>query len=385
MGGRGAHRLSPRLGRRLGRRLGAPGVVLLALAASALTACTPEAAEHATTPLDLQRSERVWDDPWIAPDNLVSPSSAYGSNGFVTREAGSRTTMYAGGQRAAARIELRAARQRGWQLHGAECTPEGILVELTRGSGLDDGALARIHARPEARRTEVDVVGLVPHHADGSWPDPGAGLSVSETCLGGGDAVFEPFIDQGEPLEGSGAEDPLDDFGGWRREQPDDDEQALVEEVQSDPWFTSNGGELSDPRLRSGDNSRFGPTARVTVPRSGITSAEAARTAIDAMKQWQLTWVSCSRGTLTATLRLRVEHGVAVARVQVSPAEQRDVVIDLTLPAVETPPLGTARSAPVLERSRCLDGTATGRRLTIEGEPVAVTNHVQPLPDERGQ
>ena len=351
-----------------------------------LAACSDDADDLASTGTDLARAERVWQDPWAAPTELAVPTFGYGSNGHVVRLAGTRETAYTGAPRAAALRETRAALAGGWSLYAAICSPHTVRAQVVRGDTLDDRALVTVEAtrKPGAAFSTVRVVALVPHHADGSWPVDAAATTPRDTCLAGGPQGELATLPD-EPTEGDAAEDGASGVG-WDRDRLTDGDRALVDEVAQDPWLASVDADLAPPSLRTGDSRRFGTFASGTVPAAEVggtggnqDAGQDVAAVVADMRDWELTWASCTTGTAAATLRLAGPDGLAVAHLQSSPATGRGVAWTVHLPMPEGPDANWVATTPALADSRCLDGSPPPRRLVVEGQPVGVPVRLQPI------
>lgn len=365
----------------MGRR--AAGLITVAVLLGGCS-LSGEGDELATSELDLERAQRAWQDPWLAPTQATAPTFRYGSDGQVDRSAGSREAGSARTPQRAARLEIEAAQRLGWELVGARCAAGEMTAWLARGDTLDDLAVGVVSATRDTAstqpRTLVTVTGLVPHHADGSAPETRPALAVRQTCIGGGGEDGSPLLDDLEPRAGDDAEAGPEDFEGWQSEELSDDEGALIEAVAADPWLRSVHGRLSEPDLRTGDNRRSGAVAAGQLPVRGSVAATLART-VRAMDGWDLTWAACTADYTLAALRLVTPHGVATAHVEASPRIPGQLEWTVRLPAAGTPPSDWVADAPALDSSRCLDPTTAAQgSLVIEGQPVSVPFRVQPMP-----
>jgi hypothetical protein len=353
-------------------------LVLLPLAGCA------DNSDLASTAVDLARAERIWQDPWVAPDELAVPTSAYGSDGHVVRLAGTRETAYAAGPRAAAARETGAALTHGWALYAATCRRGEVTVQVVRGTGTDDAALASLVAtRPPGRRwSTVQVVAVVPHHADGSWPVRDARVRPGTTCLGGGTAGQDPVSVPREPTGGDGEAAPED--VGWSRASLTDDESALIDELAADPLVDRDPGELLRPDLREGDHRRFGVhvTGEVAPDRAGRDPRGAVAAVVAGMTAWEPTWALCTpgpAGSVDVRLRRVTEHGVATARLRHDPSTGGRVAWVVRLPVPEGPVPSAVADAPALADARCLGDGPLPAGITIEGQPVSVPSRLQPV------
>ncbi len=345
------------------------------LAAALLLGGCSQDARGLPTVADYDRAERAWSDPWLAPSRASVPEAAWGSpDGHVRREAGSRTTTYTSGtpQQALDR-EVEAAEAGGWRLTGLVCGAEPTAA-LALGEGLEDGMAATLVARREGRTTvEVTVTGYVPHHLDRSWPAPEA---ADLTCpADGGDASPQGIEDTedlvlGGPLDG--ADDvPEPDVTAWQQDDLSSTEKALAEAVNGDPWVRRLelvlGGDYA-----ADDARRSAPSASTSTP---APLAEV----VEDMADWDLTWITCSRGRDTeATARLVTDDGVAVARLT---GLRRRTEVTVRLPLPEAPPPAWVADVPVLDDPPCLDDPVPGPAITVAGVPVTSVAESQPVSD----
>lgn len=326
------------------------------------------------TEVDFERAQRVWSDPWLAPDQALVPGAAWGSpDGWVTREAGIRTTDYRDSQPLVALTrEVTSALAEGWRLTGARCDGQPA-ASLVRGEGLETGTVAVARTDDLGPVTRVTVTGSVPHHLDGSWPAPADELTLADSCLSGGDAAGASVddLDRGPP------EDPPDDparpdSDEWDRESPSADEEALLDAVNADPWIATLGLSISAD-LSADDALRRAPDATLTLDGQPLTEVVAA------MSDWELTWMSCGRGRATeATARLVTDAGIAVARLT---GLSRRTEVTVTLPLPEAPAPDWVAEVPSLADPSCLPGAPRGPRIVLEGIPVATVSVSQPVAD----
>lgn len=346
--------------------LGGAGVLLLA-------GCSQDPAGLPTS-ADFSRAEQAWSDPWLAPATASVPEAGWGSpDGYVRREAGSRTTTYTSGTaQQALQREVDVARAGGWRLTGAVCGEEPTAT-LALGEGLEDGMAATVVARSEESVVEVTVTGFVPHHLDRAWP---ATPEIDALCPGDDASAEQQGVEDvddlalGPPLDG--AEDPAEpELTSWQRDARDATEQGLVDAVNADPWVSGLdlvvGGDLA-----ADDARRRAPTA-ATSTRAPLASV------VDRMSGWDLTWVACGSGRPTeATARLVTDDGVAVARLS---GVRRSTEVTVTLPIAETPSPTWVAEVPVLADPPCLDEVAVGPGYTVAGVPVSVVGQSQPVAD----
>lgn len=336
-----------------------------------LSGCSQSSAGLPTS-VDYERAQRVWSDPWLAPETASVPEAAWGSpEGYVRRQAGTRTTRYtAGTPETVLTREVLAAQERGWTLTGLSCS-EQPSASLARGDGLDSGATALVTAARDGAIIEVVASGSVPHHLDGSWPDPPADLDVPSSCLFGG--VDSELVDRSLGAPWDETPDAEGSETDWRRDAPTADEQALLDAVNADPWVRGLDVTL-DARLAADDALRRAPTASTTLP--GTTVSEV----VAEMAGWDLTWVSCGRSRATeASARLLTDDGVAVARLTGLPGRTE---VTLTLPIPETPAAEWVAEVPVLDGAACVSETPPRRgRIVVQGTPVALVGVSQPVAD----
>ncbi len=342
---------------------------LIAAGLLLLAGCSQDPAGLPTS-VDYERAERVWSDPWLAPGTASVPEAGWGSpDGYVRRDAGTRTTRYtAGSPQQALQREIASAQDAGWILTGLVC--DGLTASLARGTGLDDGAIAVLEVAAAGRGAEVVVTGYVPHHLDGSWPAPSTDPAFDGSCRNAaGQRPLADDVSLGEPFDG-GEEPAEPDTTTWQRESPSDEEQALLDAVNADPWVAGLGLVL-DSELAADDTLRRAPTADATA-----TDALLADVVAD-MAGWELTWMSCGRGRATeATARLVTDDGVAVARLTGLP-DRTDVTVTLPLP--EAPPPDWIADVPALNSPACLTSTPRHRRIVIQGTPVTTVAESQPV------
>lgn len=345
-------------------------VVLLLLA----TGCSGQPGDHYADATDVARAERVWADPWAAPRPEL-PEAGYGSNGLVSREAGSRETSYDGVDAVrAARLEVDAAVAAGWSLTGAECAPDEVRLVLTRGTeDLDTTAAAGVTVTGSA---EVRVEVAVPHHADGSWPDLGSPVRPADSCLGGGGAVPLPDVPyDGSPIDAAGADQ---DPPRWEETDPGD--EALRARVADDAWFRSTGAELSVGEPATGDRRRSAPAAEgsLTQPAADARTALAVVVGDLTAGGWETTWVSCgAQAPADATLRLVVDGRPATVRL--TAAATGTVSWQLTLPVTDGPDPAWVLDPPALRTPACLGAEPLPRGLVHEGTPVGLPRRLQPI------
>ncbi|MFW6775595.1 hypothetical protein ACOACO_15030 [Nocardioides sp. CPCC 205120] len=329
------------------RPLLAPALAL-AVAGTALSACTTAGGSGgggwgsgATYPdaTDLRRATAVWQDPWVAPTEALTAGPTSGPDA-VTRTVGHRTTGYgdapagADPDRWTVGLEVEAAVASGWRLHAVDCAEPAAYLVRGDVEDLDTLRTALVVAGTDG----VDVTAYVPHHRDGSWPDPGPVRDPATTCLSGaagagdaGDAAGLPDeldeLDEGDPFPGDGATgDDERAVPRWPADDADDaddaDVEARVAEVGADPWVAALPHDVPVPPAGDDDWRRDAPLLRERVPAEGATPAArlaatvAAVLATGTADAWAVTWVSCHPGDparpAAATLRRTGEAGTAV-------------------------------------------------------------------------
>lgn len=354
----------------------APSVLLLPLAG-----CSDQPGWSYSTQEDFERAAAVWRDPWVAPGDPGVPEAGYGAApGNVVRTAGRRTTHYdEGSTGVVARAEARAATEGGWAIVAASCSEDTTSLVLTKGSGLD-GAAATLDVTGRSGEVEVEVEAAVPHHSDGSWPQLGEPVALTDTCLGSGGSQTLPEVPlTGGPFPGpDGANTPEVDVPEWQRGELTGDEEALTEAVEADPWVASLGTTISTPELEARDVRRGSPGARGAIRVVAREPRRALAEVTDSMTGWEITWVSCGSGrSPEATGLLETAEGPAVVRLV---ASSRDVAWELQLPVPEAPAPFWLEDVPTLAYSRCLSLAAvTG--LTVEGVPAVLPSGLQPVSD----
>jgi hypothetical protein len=166
--------------------------LLLVTAALLMLAGCPAQPKAELKPNDVDRArvDRIAKDPWAAPTKTTLPRQAYGTNGWVDREAGKRRSNVPGDDSKPVMLEeVEAAIADGWLLVAVDCDPEYDSVDrvqLSRGDRLSDFARAVITLSGKGTRLDhsfnVLVQVFVPHHVDKGWPQPPA-LKPEDTCL----------------------------------------------------------------------------------------------------------------------------------------------------------------------------------------------------------
>lgn len=349
-----------------------------ALAAALLTGCSDLPGDLYADDVDLARAQAVWADPWVAPGTLSVPQAGYGSNGQVSRRAGTRTTTYAGVDASAATAqEVAGAEAQGWALVGATCGPDEVRAVLTRGgTDVDSAAVADVRAEPDDELVEVSVDAEVPHHLDDDWPDLGPAVEVADTCLAGAAGNPAPELPDGEPR---GSADDDVDQPEWSGTGPTADDEARVAALGADPWFQSLDTDVSEPDAAGGDRQRHAPSASGTLAPGPRQPLAALASAVGSMTGWQPTYAACSRPTGgVVTLRLDSDAGPIVARLEAVPGDAGAVSWAVTLPIVGGPDQSWVDQVPALEAPACL-ATPSPRQPVTEGTPVGLIGELQPL------
>ena len=255
-------------------------VVLTALLAAPLAGCsdaTPGALDSDAS--DYAAASAVWRDPWVAPTVAMAPGPGLGTDGWVTRVVGGRTTSYDVPVEPAATAELTAAAEAGWFPTSSACG--GTLSVALAGP---DGALATLVVSPSGGGSEVRVAALTPHHLDDDWSVPDA---VDRTCLDGGPSDLVELPESSEPLRT--AELPDAESVGWESDELTDDDVALREEVNAD--LESKEMAVIPPLgLNTGENWRRAPGTEASVVADGLTALGST------LEGWTLTWTACGGG-----------------------------------------------------------------------------------------
>ncbi|MDT9592069.1 hypothetical protein RDV89_03270 [Nocardioides zeae] len=291
---------------------------VLALAAATfaahLSACTvdgwgtPAAYPDAT---DLRRAAAAWTDPWLAPTEATTAGPTSGPDGLV-RTVASRTTGHGPGAEALV-VEVREAVTAGWTLHAVDCAAGTAYLVHGDPEDLDDLRVATV----EVTGGGALVTGSVPHHRDGSWPDPGPPLDPADTCRGGG-------AGDGPPDLGGAAFDGDVARGSADPEQPrwDDDVADATRErvaaVAADPWVATLP-ELAVPDAGDDDWRRDAPATGGRLDAAGPDgAARLAKAVDDALATgdgWEVTYARCVPGDpgAPAAATLRRAEPLAVA------------------------------------------------------------------------
>jgi hypothetical protein len=343
-----------------------------------LTGCSNLPGDLYADDVDLSRAQAVWADPWIAPSTLSVPEAAYGSNDQVTRQAGTRSTTYAGVDASAATAqEVAGAEEHGWSLVGVTCDPGDVRAVLAKGgTEPDTAAVAEIRAEPDDELVRVEIEAEVAHHLDDDWPDLGPAVAADDTCLSGAPGNPAPELPGGEPR---GSADDGVDAPAWSDSGPTADDEARSAALGDDPWFQSLGAALPDPDTAEGDRQRRAPAVEGTVsPGPGqLTAALAA--VVETMTGWQPTYAACSPPTGgVVTLRLDGDAGPVVARLEAVPGDAGAVSWTVMLPVVGGPDQSWVDQVPALDAPTCLAGTSPGRPI-VEGTPIGLIGRLQPL------
>jgi hypothetical protein len=343
-----------------------------------LTGCSDLPGDLYADDVDLTRAQAVWADPWVAPSTLSVPQAGYGSNGQVSRQAGTRTTTYVGVDASVAVAqEVVGAEDRGWTLVGATCDPDQVRAVLTRG-GTEPGsaALAEVRAEPDDEFVDVSVEAQVPHHLDDDWPDLGPAVDVADTCLSGASGNLAPELPDAEPR---GSADDGVDRPEWTGAGPTADDDARVAALDDDTWFGSLDTKVSDPDTTGGDRQRHAPSAAGSLTPGPRRPLAALSSVVDSMTGWEPTYAACSRSTGgVVTLRLVGDAGPVVARLEAVPGDAGAVSWTVTLPIVSGPDQSWVDQVPALEDPTCLAG-ASPRQPLAEGTPVGLIAELQPL------
>jgi hypothetical protein len=329
--------------------------------------------------VDLARAQAVWSDPWVAPSRLSVPQAGYGSNGQVSRRAGTRDTTYVGvDARAATAQEVAGAEDQGWSVVGVTCGPDEVRAVLTRGGpDLDSAVVAEVRAESDDELVDVSVEAEVPHHLDDDWPDLGPAVAVEDTCLAGASGDAAPDLPGGEPR---GSADDGVDTPAWSDEGPTADDEARVAALDADTWFASLGADVSRLDTSGGDRQRHAPSAEGTLVPGPRRPLAALASVVDSMTGWLPTYAACSRSTGgVVTLRLDRGAGPVVARLEAVPGDAGTVSWAVALPMVSGPDQAWVDQVPALDGPTCLTSGAPPRQPTTEGTPVGLIDELQPL------
>ncbi|MFC7358659.1 hypothetical protein [Nocardioides astragali] len=341
--------------------LRAPLAALLgASLAASLAACsdaTPGALDSDAT--DLAAASGVWRDPWVAPTTAMAPGPGLGTNGRVTRVVGARTTSYDVPAEAAASAELAVATASGWAPTSSSCS--GSVSVALAGP---DGALASLVVTPSGGSAAASVVALTRHHLDDDWSVPD---TIDRTCLDGGPSDLAELPESSEPVRA--AELPDVDSAGWQTDGLDDDDAALLNEVNAD--LAAKGlPELPPMQLHTGENWRRAPAAQASVAADGLDAV--GRT----LEGWTLTWTACGGGAPTRATYVRsFDHGPAVAYVTVADTRAS---LRFTLPIPEAPVDDSVAGLAQLADTPCRGEV---EELTVVGTPAVLPTELTPVAD----
>lgn len=345
---------------------------LLGVGALLLAGCSRLPGDLYATDTDVVRAQRVWSDPWLAPDRLSVPEARWGSDGLVNRTAAARATRYVRtGTLAAVGEEVRAGLAADWTLVGVACTEDDVRALLTiGGTDPDAAAVAEVAADATDRDDPVDVsvVAVVPHHLDDDWPDLGPAVAPDDTCLAGGSAGSAAVLPDEEPR---GPVDDEVDVPAWSDDELTEADRAGLEALAADPWYVGVGP-APEPETGASESRRRAPATTGRV--EGTVAA-----LVDDMTGWVPTYARCSRRTgLTVTLRLD-GPGPVVARLVSTADEPRRVTWTVRLPVVAGPDQGWVDEVPELTASRCLDGAVPPTTTLAEGTPVGLLGELQAM------
>ena len=338
-------------------------VVLTALLAAPLAGCgyidsTPGALDSDAS--DVAAASAVWRDPWVAPTVAMAPGPGLGTTGWVTRVVGGRTTSYDVPVEAAATDELAVAAAAGWSPTSSAC---GSDLSVTLAG--PDGALASLVVSPSAGGSEVRVAALTRHHLDDDWsvPDP-----VERTCLDGGAsevAEVAELPESSEPLRTAAL--PEAESAGWESDEPTDDDEALVEEVNAD-LAAKDLTEVRGPQLTTGESWRRAPASEMTVDADGLAALGST------LEGWTLTWTACGGGAPTRATYVRpFGAGPAVAHATLLDGK---ALLRVTLPIPEAPADDAVADLPPLTTSPCLGEVD---ELTVAGTPAVLPTELTPV------
>ena len=335
-------------------------VVLTALLAAPVAGCsdaTPGALDSNAG--DYAAANAVWRDPWVAPTVAMAPGPGLGTDGWVTRVVGGRTTSYAVPVEAAATAELAAAAEAGWFPTSSECGTN-LSVAL---AGPDD-ALATLVVTPSGDGSEVRVAALAPHHLDDDWTAPEA---VERTCLDGAPSDLAELPESSEPLRT--AELPDVESVGWESDELTDDDAALREEVNAD-LASREIAEIPPLGLRAGENWRRAPGTEASVVADDLTDLGST------LEGWTLTWTACGGGAPTRATYVRsFDHGPAVAYATLVDGRAS---VRFTLPIPEAPADDSVADLAPLTGSSCMGEVD---ELTVTGTPAVLPTELTPVAD----
>lgn len=333
-------------------------VVLTTLLAAPLAGCsdaTPGALDSDAS--DYAAARAVWRDPWVAPTAAMAPGPGLGTDGWVTRVVGGRTTSYDVPVERAATAELTTAAEAGWFPTSSACKAS-FSVALAG----PDGALATLVVSPSAGGSEVRVAALTPHHLDDDWAVPDV---VDRTCLDGGPSDLAELPESSEPLRTAGL--PEAESVGWESDELTDGDLALREEVNAD--LESKEIAVIPPLgLATGENWRRAPGTEASVVADGLTAL--GRT----LEGWTLTWTACGGGAPTrATYARSFDHGPVVAYATLVDGFAS---VRFTLPIPEAPADDSVADLAPLTRSPCMGEVD---QLTVTGTPAVLPTELTPL------
>ena len=335
-------------------------VLSTGLVAAGLAGCsddTPGALD--SNAADYAAASRVWQDPWVAPTSAMVAGPGLGSNGWVTRIVGGRTTPYDGKVDAVAQAELALAATAGWMPTSSAC---GRTITIALAGPAD--AVASLVVRPSDTGAEVRVAALTRHHLDDDWSVP---APVTETCLDGAASDLAQLPEASEPMRT--ADLPDSESVAWEADVPVADNAALRTEVNAD--LAAKGlDEIPALRLATGENWRRAPGTELSVQAAGL--AGLART----LQGWTLTWAACGGGSPTRATYVRsFDHGPAVAYAVLLGAR---AVVRFTLPISEGPADDAVAALAPLPDPPCL---GTVDELTVAGTPAVLPTELTPIAD----
>lgn len=335
-------------------------VVLTALLSAGLAGCgddTPGALDSDTT--DHAAATRVWRDPWVAPTAAMVAGPGLGTNGWVTRVVGGRTTPYAAAVQDAAEAELAVAAEAGWSPTSSACADD---VRITLAG--PEGALASLTVTLSSGGSEVRVAALTRHHLDDDWEVP---ETVTETCLDGPTDGLVELPESSEPLRSAAL--PEAGSVGWEVDEPRAVDTALLDEVNAD-LAAKALTEVPRRQLRPGENWRPAPGSVATVEAVGLAELGTL------LEGWTLTWTACGGGSpVRATYVRSFEHGPAVAYATLLGGKAS---VRFTLPVVEGPEDDAVADLAALDSSPCLGEVD---ELTVAGTPAVLPTELTPIAD----
>lgn len=369
-------------------------VATLAAAALVLSGCDvldrgPDRHGDAT---DVARAQRIWSDPWVAPDTASVGGPAYGTNGWISRGGGSRQWNVTSEPAATVRSELGAALANAWELTSVTCAGDarpGVTAYLQRrATDLEHAASAKVTATREGSVTTVVATARVPHRLDQSWPHRDT-VAPAQTCLGSGPSMAPPPGVDGKsqpPPAGASSRSAADDRGPatWKDDAPTPALEKAMAAVSADPWLAAHGLTLGRQGLRwqSGDNERAMPRAgtqtQLDVP---VTASVLSALASSATKEgWTVTYAACAspNGPFVAELQRPATEGyLAVTRMLVQDGGTGKAMTKLdtllTTPGVSAPRGSSKVAEPCWQRTPVAGG------LTVDGVPGLSPTQLQPL------